>query len=421
MRTTRSSTRAENFGTLLTEVLPILVSKKLLDVSDIAHLQSTCRASSNFLSSDEGDELWKIVALRKWPYVDSIVTIGSDGGEGGEDDSNTNFTSYRDLFVNYPKAWLTMEAARVKALPQWSKARHIGKWGTLECGKCGCNCNGEECPGIDIESAFRWERRETLGYFSNRASVPNGEGYQMSGGSMVALNRFCEPCFERMIELGETPKHSILPNAFVKREDYERVAGSNLFDATTKYVVNEEGTDPYPPDAKYADCFHCDSYFTQGSEWSWQGLHKVDSDDAAIVIANALIQPNCAHKHLNIAAMHFNDTVSEVGYKALAYAISINTSLKSITMIQDECYSGGCVSEDQYDCPITRYHYSPESTPWKDSSNGLFRKALQHNRSTNLENLRLCYVAFGRYTCMNLDSFLKDSDAKVAAKRKRDE
>ena len=113
MRTTRSSTRAENFGTLLTEVLPILVSKKLLDVSDIAHLQSACRASSNFLSSDEGDELWKIVALRKWPYVDSIVTIGSDGGEGGEDDSNTNFTSYRDLFVNYPKAWLTMEAARV--------------------------------------------------------------------------------------------------------------------------------------------------------------------------------------------------------------------------------------------------------------------------------------------------------------------
>ena len=113
-----SSTRAENWGTLLTEVLPILVSKKLLDVSDIAHLQSTCRASSNFLSSDEGDELWKIVALRKWPLLKTCDSIVAIGGEGGEDDSNTNFTSYRDLFVNYPKAWLTMEAARVKALPQ---------------------------------------------------------------------------------------------------------------------------------------------------------------------------------------------------------------------------------------------------------------------------------------------------------------
>ena len=71
------------------------------------------------------------------------------------------------------------------------------------------------------------------------------------------------------------------------------------------------------------NCFHCDPFFTQTSDCSWQQVHRVDSDDAAIVIASALIQPNCAHKHLNIAAMHFNATIGEVGYKALAYAIAI--------------------------------------------------------------------------------------------------
>ena len=119
--------------------------------------------------------------------------------------------------------------------------------------------------------------------------------------------------------------------------------------------------------------------------------------------------------------MHFNATIGEVGYKALAYAIAINTSLRSITMLQGECYSGRCVSDEQYDCPITRYHCSWERTPFKDSSNGLFLKALQHNQSTSLEKMELCYVAFGEMTKSHLDNFMKESDAKPAAKRKREE
>lgn len=81
-----------------------------------------------------------------------------------------------------------MEAARAQALPQCSKARHLhSKGGTLECGKCGCNCDGESCPGIDIETDFRWERRDAddLNYFSSRAAVPAGEGYQHNSNTCI--------------------------------------------------------------------------------------------------------------------------------------------------------------------------------------------------------------------------------------------
>lgn len=50
---------------------------------------------------------------------------------------------------------------------------------------------------------------------------------------MVVLKHFCEPCFERMLGLnmwdimtGEIIK--------VKREDYDKVEGETLYDATTK-------------------------------------------------------------------------------------------------------------------------------------------------------------------------------------------
>ena len=277
MRTTRSSARAETFSNFMTDILPILVSQESLDVSDIASLQLVCRTSNNILSSESSNDIWKTLATRIWPEVGRLVVseldindIDNDIDEdsGMVDGHLPKCTTYRELFINYPST-----ASRVQALPQWSKARHLhSKGGTLECGKCGCNCNGEDCPGIDIESEFRWERRgESLGYFSCRASVPAGEGYQMSGGTMVKLNRFCEPCFERMIELGETPQHSVLPSAHVKREDYERVAGSNLFEATTNYVMNDEGRDPYPPDCKHGgNCFYCDPFFTSTSDFSWQ-------------------------------------------------------------------------------------------------------------------------------------------------------
>lgn len=47
------------------------------------------------------------------------------------------------------------------------------------------NCgNGGECPGIPIESKFRFDWKERLGRHESRADVSGGEGYQMSGGGI---------------------------------------------------------------------------------------------------------------------------------------------------------------------------------------------------------------------------------------------
>ena len=151
------------------------------------------------------------------------------------------------------------------------------------------------------------------------------------------------------------------------------------------YVVNQEGTNPHRPGS---GCFHCDSFFTSTEDESWQKNLGLESDDAAIVISNALIDPNCSHKHLNIPALHFNDDFTERGYKAFAYALSINTSLESFTMLIQECCYGG-----DYD-------------DYADRSNGLLAKALRHNRATSLQDMALCYVAFGCETCEEIKSIL---------------
>ena len=55
----------------------------------------------------------------------------------------------------------------------------------------------------------------------------------MSGGSIVALNHFCEPCFERMLEQ-EVQVQGILGGGLtsLSRDDYDKVAGTNIFDET---------------------------------------------------------------------------------------------------------------------------------------------------------------------------------------------
>ncbi len=57
----------------------------------------------------------------------------------------------------------------------------------------------------------------------------------MSGGSMVVLNHFCEPCFERMLEQ-EVQVQGIGGGGLtsLSRDDYDKVAGTNIFDETNE-------------------------------------------------------------------------------------------------------------------------------------------------------------------------------------------
>ena len=234
-RRTRSTTRASTFEAFVAEILPIIVGQdektSWLDAADVASIQASCRGANEILKSATGDSgVWRTLATREFLNEGDDDSLLHDlvGGDGGK------YSTYRELYIDYPRVWLTIEAAKIKSKSsKWTAAQHIGKR-MIECGKCGCNCGngGGECPGIPIESKFRFDRKERLGYYESRAFVPGGEGYQMSGGSMVMLNHFCEPCFERMLQLDVRDFGG--ESVDVSREDYDKVEGETLYDATTK-------------------------------------------------------------------------------------------------------------------------------------------------------------------------------------------
>ncbi|KAK1739839.1 hypothetical protein QTG54_009598 [Skeletonema marinoi] len=406
-RRTRSTTRATTFQAFVAEILPIIVGQEnsWVSAADVASIQATCRDANEILTSATGDAgIWRALATREWPDVDNLI----DNASSGDDLPVGIYSSYRELYIHYPRVWLTMEAAKIKASPKWTKMEHMGKYGTIECGKCGCNCGNScgECPGIPIESKFRFDRKERLAYYESRADVPIGEGYQMSGGSMVVLNHFCEPCFERMLELDvrDLGSGEVIS---VDRDDYDKVEGKTLYDETTNYVINDEGIDPWKDGI--GNCYYCDPFFREWGEggYSWQKSNRVGTDDAMIVISNALIDPNCSHKHLNIAGLHFNETYSEKAYKALAYALSINTSLRTVTMADYERWGEYCCAYDEY------------MSPYEDESNGLFVKALKLNHSHNIYRMNYCCKAFGRGVEREIKALLKSRPVKAASKSKR--
>jgi hypothetical protein len=235
----------------------------------------------------------------------------------------------------YPGAWLDAEVAKVRSLPKWSEEIHYD----VECGRCGCNCSNRGCPGIPVESEFRYERINQSSYPHNRALVPAGEGYAASGGGIIATNRFY----------------------LLECDQYKKVGAGTLFDAVTQEILNGTGWS-LASNSKQ-------TFFHTCYQLSWHRLNVVEADDLAVVVSHALAQPGCKYRHLDLAAIHFNDEgFGERGYKAIAYALTLNTFLKAIEF----AYEDGC------------RHY--EAGVYSDLSKVLFRKALEHNKELILGN-----------------------------------
>ena len=180
------------------------------------------------------------------------------------------------------------------------------------------------------------------------------------------------------------------------------------------YVVNDEGINPRKDGS---NCYYSDPFFREwgGGGESWQKMNKVSTDEAMIVIANALIDPNCSHKHLSIGALHFNEIYSEKAYEALAYALSINTTLRTVTMdgwgdgCDQNCYDYcHCGDEDCYEfCPLA------------DASNGLILKALRLNPSHKIYRFDHCYFAFGEKVEKEIKALLKPHPVEAASKKRK--
>lgn len=194
------------------------------------------------------------------------------------------------------------------------------------------------------------------------------------------------------------------------------------------YVVNEEGIDSQ----KKAGCYYSDPYFRDcgGIGYSWQKNLGVSTDDAAVVIAHALIDPNCSHKHLNIDGLHFNEKWSERAYKAFAYALSINTSLRTLSMSGWERWGEGCCNDGWDEVFFNRNMKNDVWSgfdPFQDQTNGMFIKALKHNRSHNIFRMNYCSCAFGVKTESMIKALLKprptgaeaDDEQEESSKRRK--
>lgn len=197
---------------------------------------------------------------------------------------------------------------------------------------------------------------------------------------MLQIRRFCEPCFELLVE-----------RSVLQCDDYERVKGETLFDVVTKEMIEatterlyekHRGKNP----RHNLDNGQCTPFFKSSNSDSWQKMNKdVDPDDIAIVVANALVQEGCRTRYLQLDGIHYNDPgFGRKGHKALALVLSINTIVERIDFYHDRGEGCCCRFLSSYAGNIT---------------NGLFLKALKYNKNSALKELpRLCSQAFGPHT-----------------------
>jgi hypothetical protein len=200
----------------------------------------------------------------------------------------------------------------------------------------------------------------------------------------------------------------------LKKEDYIKTRGETLFDIVTQEIMNatteRQNDNCRARDAKEAkneanrsmrlhhrsDNVYYTPFFTSGSEWSWQEMHKnVQADDIAIVVANASMQPGCKMRHFQFDGIHYNDPgFGAKGYKALAFAMAFNKKVTRIDFYWD------CGDDEGCGCSSGRGNDDAPSCSYaQDLSKGFMLKALLHNKKSALKSLpSLCPAAFGPHT-----------------------
>jgi len=144
---------------------------------------------------------------------------------------------------------------------------------------------------------------------------------------------------------------------------------------------------------------------------TWFLDYQVDKDDVAVVIAYALMQPNCQYEHLDLSAMHHcclhcsrrGVGFGFLGYKALAIALSVNASLKTI-VFSDDCETCNTLLVDR--C-------SKRERDEMDVTQGLFAKALKFNVNSGLKKMVVCPRGFGANVCKELVGLKPDLEIQM--------
>ena len=376
-RCTRSASRNE----LLASILTILVQNDWLVLNELSALEQTNHTNRILFKEDH---LWKVLfsnTLQDLP----ASTIYSFYHE------LENISNFRSIFHD-PRAWIFAEATRVRSLPKWSRVAHYGHM----CSRCESIATTSpqtafeifqgKVDSIQIRTEYRYVHKQLTidPIFQEDIEMtvlgPRGDE------SVVRIGKLCQVCFEEFVG-----------NGTVQQDEYDRFrGGTTLFD----YLFREIMILP-PPSSKICILeYHHNDH--NDPLMSWQDAHEeVDPDDVAVVIAYALIHPDCRCEALNTGAIHQDCTplpaFGKRGYKALAYALGLNTTLMIFDMEHLHCESANpfrcyCMDCDKRD---------------KDPSNGLFAKAIKFNENSALESLHLPEELFGDSRRERMDTTIR--------------
>jgi hypothetical protein len=193
---------------------------------------------------------------------------------------------------------------------------------------------------------------------------------------------FCSACFDSRFEEGADffPDYRGNP---VKRNQYKRIARNTLFEAVYNTIQSEKGERGYFKD----NCNYRFPTLDSGECDPWQNniatipRDALRADDIAFVVAHVLAQEDCNVNHLDLAGVCYNnDGFGHIGFKAIAMALGVNTSLETLLFVHDDHLE----YIDELACSVHA-----------DKSSGLFLKSLQCNTESSLQNMSLPPDALG--------------------------
>lgn len=393
-------------------IVPIVAKNLWFRARDLAVVERICRDGRGWIP----DVAWRTTAIRD-VWKPSEFEFGQSIQDGNlPPDLAKICPTARDLFINFPRAWIEAEIIRIKADPKWTKlGRYVcsGNRGGARCLSSVINGGGDGAHGYNagyLIDNIRWRpgHRYVKKDQDNEEPSTLVVRYGEEGASRINANRMCPGCFFDQLHI----HHFLRGGDYNWEKDFELRPMKTLFDLIYDEIVSGDFDE------------QCTSIFLQagvGMDEHWGNFFGVEADDAAIVVAYALIQENAIQTWVDLPTLqsvqrqlvHIFDSNSEQhglgskGYTALAFALSINStleglrtpcicSLKQVTSAEDAELDGEALLDRRDEL---------ENIYWKTVDS--FTRAIGGNKESKLEKLDIfceTCITEDRETVADLDS-----------------
>ena len=358
---------------------------------DLAVVERICRDGRGWIP----EVAWRTTAVRDvWKPSESEFGRLIKAGNLPSDLARA-FPTTRDLFVKFPRAWIEAEIIRIKADSKWTKlGRYVcsGNQGEGDCMTSVIN-NGRDGDHFYSAEILINRMRWRPGHRFVKKDQDNEEASTLvmrydEEETMINDNRMCPWCFFDQLFV----HHAVRYGGYNWEKYFELKPLKTFFDLIYDEIVTGDFDD------------QCSSIFLQAAvddNHHWANFFGVEADDAAIVVAYALIQEDAIQTWVDLPPLQsvqrqwthiFNSNseencLSPKGYRALAYALSINCTLEGL--------SAPCICSLKQDTPVEDDELDEETALdrreeleniyWKTVDS--FGKAIGGNKGSKLQKL----------------------------------